>query len=633
MKRTVAFALISILIVGGSIDRLQADAARDFETLFGAEAKKVSATRIKSDDVALAVKFLTAAAGAPDSPEFQLLLYEKAYEFAIKSKEGYARAIDAALRLGRADPRRKYECDKKILAVHELAYRTARGKERITAGQGLLGFLMSRGDKHIAAGKPADALVAYRRAHLVAKSIRSKDSRAILAKINDAVARQHLDRRIAALRKTLKDKPDDARTAKQLLMLLLVEKNDPNAAMKLLPTADADETTRTFVTLATKTWEDLPKDTYIDLGDWHRQLSKRTSGNPRLVMLARARAYYQTYLTLHGKADASALKATMPLKQLNRELASSGQIDCGYSPPPRGMTRAIAQWTKKRDATPAKERLKALLAKLAEVNGGKEVRARGFSIQGDRIAGLKFDDDKNIASIAPLYRMNLMELSLRATTVECIAPLTGMKLSKLNIRTCPKLRSLEGLKGMEITSLDIYGNRLIDDLTPLSGLPLKSLLIRALPVKTLKGLEGAPLETLSVYDCTKLENIEALAGAPLQHLNIANCWSLKNLKPLRGLPLTSLHANTLTQRDMALLKGMPLEKLRISGCKITSLNALRGMRITELHLDGCKMLETIGGIENMPLTLLQLQGTKFATPQVAAKLKKRIPTLKEVLIK
>jgi len=57
------------------------------------------------------------------------------------------------------------------------------------------------------------------------------------------------------------------------------------------------------------------------------------------------------------------------------------------------------------------------------------------------------------------------------------------------------------------------------------------------------------------------------------------------------------------------------------------------MRLTYLHMQDCKMLKTPAGIEKMPLEFLSVQGTKFATPQVAAGLKKKIPTLKTVVIK
>lgn len=633
MNRTVGFALVSILVVGFFVVRAGADAASDFEALFGAEARKVAATRIKSDDVALAAKLLAAAAGAPDSPKFQILLYEKACEFGRKSKDGYAHAIAAVRRLAAADPKRQDECDQKLLSVHDLQYRTARGKERIKAGGALSGYLQSFAEARIAAGKTAEALTAYRRALVVAKSIRSKDAKTITGKINATVALQHTDRKAASLRKALKDKPDDKRTAKQLLMLLLVEKNDPKAAGELLESAEADETTRTFIPLATKTWDELPEDTYIDLGAWYQQLARRTSGGARLKMLARARAYYETYLTLRGKQDATGLRATMPLKELNQELAPAGRIDCGYLPPPKCVTKALAQWTKKRDALPVKQRLPALRKKLSEVNSGAEIEIKGYKIDGDRIVNLRLDNNPALVSIAPLYGMKLRTLSIWATRVEYLEPLAGMKLTELRIVGCPGLLSLKGIGDMPITKLDLFGSKRIESLELLRGMPLTYLGLRAVPMKTLKGLEGMPLETLNLYDCQKLEDIKALSGAPLRKLNVANCWKLKNFQPLRGLPLTSLTANRLTQREMTLLKGMPLTRLSIDGCKITSLDALAGMRLTRLSVGGCRTLDNLRGIEKMPLEYLNLSGTRFATKQVAENLKKKIPTLKEVKIK
>ncbi|MDP6044244.1 MAG: hypothetical protein QGG25_01445 [Phycisphaerae bacterium] len=415
-------------------------------------------------------------------------------------------------------------------------------------------------------------------------------------------------------------------------MLLLVEKNDPKAAGEIVSMADADETTRTFIPLATKRWDDLPDDTYIDLGHWYQQLSKRTTGASRLRMLARARAYYQTYLTLRGKADASALRATMPLKKLDKELAAAGPIDCGYTPPPRGVTRALAQWTRKRDAMPVKQRLGVLLKKLSEVSGAK-VHIKGHKIEGDRIVALNFWGASAITSVGPLYGMKLRSLDLSFAKMDHVEPLTGMKLTKLSLRSCPELRSLKGLEGMELTKLDLYGSGMIDDLTPLRGVPLTSLGLRACRIKSrLDGLEGMPLESLNLYDCQKLKNIEALAGAPLRKLNISNCWHLADFKPLRGLPLTNFNTNTLPAPQFALLKGMPLKVLWISGCKIKDLTPLRGMRLTHLNLRNCKMVKTLAGIEKMPLEELYLQGTKFATKQVADGLKKKIRTLKKVVV-
>jgi len=83
---------------------LLADAQSDFDMLFGEEAKRVSATADKADDVRLAAKFLDAAAEMPDAPELQVLLNRKAYEFAMKGDGGIRHALEAAEFLEQADP-------------------------------------------------------------------------------------------------------------------------------------------------------------------------------------------------------------------------------------------------------------------------------------------------------------------------------------------------------------------------------------------------------------------------------------------------------------------------------------------------------------------------------------------------
>jgi len=61
--------MLSVLLVlafsGGVV---LADAASDYETIFGAEAKKVAASRSKTDNAAFAAKLLKAAKDMPDSP-------------------------------------------------------------------------------------------------------------------------------------------------------------------------------------------------------------------------------------------------------------------------------------------------------------------------------------------------------------------------------------------------------------------------------------------------------------------------------------------------------------------------------------------------------------------------------------
>ena len=70
---------------GGTGSLALGDATSDYETLFGIEAKRVTARRTKTDDAAFAAKLIKSAERMSDSPAMQILLYEKACQFGSAS--------------------------------------------------------------------------------------------------------------------------------------------------------------------------------------------------------------------------------------------------------------------------------------------------------------------------------------------------------------------------------------------------------------------------------------------------------------------------------------------------------------------------------------------------------------------
>ncbi len=604
-----------------------------FESLFGQEAEKVERSPTKKDDVALAEKLLTAATGAPDSPKFQVLLYEKAYELGMRSKEGRATAVEAMRRLAGAAPQRQAECDRKLLAVYELQYRYGRGVERVEAGSMLSRHLRALARTKVAGGDTAKALATYRRAYTIARAIRSADAAIITGRINSLLARQRLDREMASLERTLKDRPDDRRVAGRLLLLHLVERNDPNQAAALLPSVSADEATKTCLPLATKPWHGLNENACLDLAGWYQTLARKATADARPRMLARAKAYYETYLTLRGKADAAAIRATMPLKKLTQELAPLGWVDCGFLPPPKGVTKALMEWTKRRDALPVRERLRALEMKLSEESEGEEISIRSHEIENGRIVSLSLEGSKTLASIAPLYGMKLRSVKLGDTDIRHIEPLRGMKLTEVSLFHCQDLLSIDGLAGMRLTKLDLSNTKKLTSVAPLRGMPLRSLQLSYSAVRSLKGLEGMPLERLGLNDCHDLEDIGALKGMRLRELNLGGCKSVRSFEPIRGLPLRELKLRHSSFRDLTLLKGMPLRSLELVGVPVASLQPLRDMKLTRLSLGSRdNPLRSLRGIEDMPLEYLDIRETRFATKKIADDLRQKIPTLKEVKI-
>ncbi|HUT01657.1 MAG TPA: hypothetical protein VM031_04330 [Phycisphaerae bacterium] len=597
MKRNVTVVLVGIVVLVSAAPALAEDVQQTYDSLFGAEAKKVIATFGKADDAAFAKKLLDGAAGVSDSPKLQVLLYEKAYEFGVKHKDGYATAVEAMKRLAAAAPDRKADCDGKLLEVYERQYRSSGRAERTTTGSVLAEHLLSLADAELAGGKTAEAVKHYRRAYFVAKQVRSPQAKAISARIKLALARERVERDLARLEKALKEDPENQATARKLLMLHLVERDDPNKAAGLLPSIGSDEVLRTYVPLLGRDWKQLPETAYLELGAWYASLADRASAAARPRMLLRAKAYYEGYLELHGKKDASALQAKGLLRKVEKQLEQFPDAMAGRPGgtatavgPPKGVSIGIIRWAKQRDDLPIKERLDALAKKLSEVNRGREIKIKGHKIEDGRIVRLGVERNKDLVSIAPLY---------------------GMKLTRLDLSACP-VTSLEPLKGMPLTSLGIGGSR-VKSLEGLEGMPLEDLTMVSCPVTSLEPLMGMRLKKLNLDNCKSLKNLSPILDMPLADLNLTKT-RITSLAPLRGMKLKNLNLTRCGRLvDLTGLQGMPLVELKLERTAITTLAPLKGLQLEKLDLAYCTSLRSLKGIETLPLTKLCLDGVPITS--------------------
>jgi hypothetical protein len=140
------------------------------------------------------------------------------------------------------------------------------------------------------------------------------------------------------------------------------------------------------------------------------------------------------------------------------------------------------------------------------------------SIQGKPIKRLAFmacDDLKDISAIAG---MKLESVTLWKIDVKDITPLSGMPIEDLTIFGCP-VDDLKSLKGMPLKSLWIGATNVVD-FSPLKGLPLNHLSLYDSVVTDLSILEGMPLESLNlrVNGLSKLNDLTPLMGLNLKSL-------------------------------------------------------------------------------------------------------------------
>lgn len=117
------------------------------------------------------------------------------------------------------------------------------------------------------------------------------------------------------------------------------------------------------------------------------------------------------------------------------------------------------------------------------------------------------------------------------------------------------VRVLVGLK-MLICSAAAKGQ--LADLSPLSGLPLKRLLVARNQIKDLSPLKSiTTLETLHLTS-NPVQDLSPLTRLPIRQL-LCDDTGVRNLSPLKGMKLRLLHVAVTPVRDLTPLQGMPLE--------------------------------------------------------------------------
>jgi len=317
-----AVLTISVAVFTGEL--VLADVASDFETLFGAEAKKVTASRTKTDDAAFAAKLLKSAMKMPDSPGLQVLLYEKACQFGAAGPAGCETALEALGLLEKAVPNKKAQWRQRKLDVVKFRFDKSYGPARKAAGEPYMEMLEALADAEVAVGKGAEAKKLYSRAIMVARYIKSDRAATILAKSRRANAVVAQQVKLKSLQARLKKDAKNTAVRKELILLYVVGLDNPAEAAKLL-TDGLDEVTRTYVPLAAKKLDGLDEAICLELGDWYyRTLLKDASAAGKPVVLHRAQEYYERFTELHTKKDAQSFRVETALESIGKELKKLG---------------------------------------------------------------------------------------------------------------------------------------------------------------------------------------------------------------------------------------------------------------------------------------------------------------------
>ena len=307
-------------------------AAEAFQSLYGADLARVRESSETRDDLELAARLLETARKSTDQPAFLAILCQTAADLAMVHPVGYAQAAEALELVAAQVPEKADACRERLLEVRQKQFDTARGDEKQDAGEAILDLLLPVIEAKEAAGDVAEATTLYRRVKTVARAARSPRTADIDARAEALVQRMRLDRQIADVRAVLEKDPRNVSVREGLLRLLLVERDDPAEAAKVLAGCQ-DKDLLKYVPAAAKPVESAPELACLELGEWYARLADAAPAYAKAAMYARARPYLERFLEVHTSTDLARTRGQVALEKVTEAMAKLA------APPPKPTPR------------------------------------------------------------------------------------------------------------------------------------------------------------------------------------------------------------------------------------------------------------------------------------------------------
>ena len=314
------YCLRLVLLLGmalqGTVRAGETDkAAQAFESVYGADLKRVKGTAATGDDLELAGRLLAAAKRTTDQPAFLAILCERACDLSSRHPDGVSTAVEAMQFLAAHVPDKAAACAERIVGIRQKQFDRIRGPDRSAAGEALVDALLALIDVKVQSGAEADATVLYRKALATARAIESVRQDEIEMQQTRLAEAMKTAREIADAKAMLKTNPRNHAARQTLVRLHLVNLDDPVEAATYLEGV-TDETLRKYVPAAARPVEAAPELACLELGKWYQTLAETAPAGAKGPMLVRAEAYYERFLELHTTKDLDRTAATLALEQI-----------------------------------------------------------------------------------------------------------------------------------------------------------------------------------------------------------------------------------------------------------------------------------------------------------------------------
>ncbi|MEM9020183.1 MAG: hypothetical protein AAGC44_06425 [Planctomycetota bacterium] len=279
--------------------------ARDqvtYDTLFRDKLMAVQRSRSRSDDVELIGQMFESAQSIPDDPGVRQLIYRGIVSLAASVDE-YASVMRAVEKLREDDPDDPALDPAGLLEMFERGFRIKRDQERIEVGGFYLDLLIDQAESATREGDTEAAADGYREALRVAEAIGSPRVREIEDSVERLARTELINERLIQLERAVQINPRNAKAARQLIVLLLIEKDAPERALAFVDQADEPDLAD-IVSFAAVGVDAVSPPQALRLGDWYYAHAQTADGGQAFDLFSRAAAYYDRMLEHYGHEDA-----------------------------------------------------------------------------------------------------------------------------------------------------------------------------------------------------------------------------------------------------------------------------------------------------------------------------------------
>lgn len=193
----------------------------------------------------------------------------------------------------------------------------------------------------------------------------------------------------------------------------------------------------------------------------------------------------------------------------------------------------------------------------------------------------------------------------RHTVLDDLSPLEGLPIKDVDLEGT-NVSSLLPLKEMSIQHINLNDTK-VTDLTPLQGMPLKAVWLSDTSVTDVSPLKGMPIKTIDLTG-TEISDLTPLESAPLGRIDL-DSTNVIDLGPLRGAPIRFIDLSNTEVVDLSPLEGMyMIERIFLSNTNVSDLSPLKGMSVKKISLSGSNIFD-LSPLKGMPIESIDLSHT------------------------